>query len=117
MKTTIAALAAVLLLSAAPAFAHEGEAGPERSEKEHFAEMKAGMLKDVDAQIGALQKFRACAEAAADHPAMKKCHEDREAAMKEQHKAKKAERLRMIEEQQRHLDEEKAKLKQDDAKP
>lgn len=117
MKTTIAALAAVLLMSASAALANEGAPGHEKNEKEHFAEMKAAMLKDVDAQIGALQKFRACAEAAADHPAMKKCHEEREAAMKEMRKSKKAERLHMIEEQQRRLDEEKAKLKQEDAKP
>ncbi|MBI3564433.1 MAG: hypothetical protein HY079_04465 [Elusimicrobia bacterium] len=117
MKTAIAALAAVLLLSASAVLAHEGEAGREKSEKEHFAEMKAGMLKDVDAQIAALQKYRACAADAADHLGMKKCNEEKEAAMKGMWKAKKAERLQRIEEQQKRLDEEKAKLKQEDAKP
>lgn len=115
MRTTTAVLAAAVLL-AVPALAHDGE-GHEKNEKEHFAAMKAGMLKDLDAQIAALQKFRACADGAADHAAMKKCHEEKEASMKEMWKAKKAERLKQIDDQQQKLDQEKKKLQQDEPKP
>ena len=121
MKTKNIVVAAIGLLFVCVALrAQPGDAGAkpagEKSEQEHFQKMKEEMLKDLDARLAAIQKARDCIGAAADHAAMKKCHEEDQAAMKAMMKAKKQERVKRIEERQKELDQEKQKLQQDDDK-
>jgi N-methylhydantoinase B/oxoprolinase/acetone carboxylase alpha subunit len=117
MKIFIVYSVAAVLLTGSLAYA--GDASPKQGseEQEQFQRMKKEMLKDLDAQLSELQKFRECISAAADHAGAKKCHEEHEAAQKSFREAKKQERLQRIEEQQRQLDKEKRDLQQSDSNP
>lgn len=117
MKNLTVVLAAGLLLAGSAAYAHEGDPGHEKDEQGRFEAMKQEMLNDVDAQIGALQKFRDCLGAAADHAAAQKCHKERHDAEKALRQARRQERLKRIEHQQQELDKEKQRLQQEDGKP
>jgi hypothetical protein len=119
MTTRFAVALTGLLLAGSAAYSQQGDpdhAKKEQEHQEHLQAMKQEVLKDLDAQIAALQKFRSCVSSANDHAAMKACHEQREADMKSLREAKKKERLARIEEQQKKLEQEKQELQKPEGK-
>jgi hypothetical protein len=104
----VVALSGLLIIGSA-VFAQQGD-GDHAKKEEHMKAMKEETIKEVDAQIASLQKFRACVSSANDHAAMKACHEQREADMKSLREAKRKERLARIEEEQKRLEQEKQQL-------
>jgi hypothetical protein len=118
MTTRFAVALSGVLLAGSAAFAQQPPQGEpdhakrEQEHQEHLQAMKQEMLKDLDAQISTLQKFRSCVSSANDQAAMKACNEQRVADMKAIYEAKKKQRLAKIEEQQKKLEQEKQQLQQ-----
>jgi hypothetical protein len=110
MKTIHFVLMTALLLGVSAAFSRAEDAAPDKKEQDQFQMMKTDTLKDLDARIGTLQKVRECITAAADHAAIKKCHEMEQSEMKSFVEARKAERIKRIEQQQKELEQEKQRL-------
>lgn len=112
----VVALTGLLLLGSA-AYAQKGDENQEKKEQEHFQAMKQEMVKEFDAQIGALQKVRDCVGAATDHAGVKKCREEEQAARKAFFETKKQQRIKDIEQKQKELESEKQELQKKEPKP
>lgn len=89
----------------------------DQKKQENFLAMKQEALKQMDEKINILRQARECINAANDWAAMKKCHEDQEAAMKKMQQENRQLEIKRIEEQQQKLEEKKRQLQQEKESP
>jgi hypothetical protein len=78
-------------------------------EEGKFLEHKKMMLENMSAQIVLLQNTKSCIESAADHPAIKKCHEGAKVERSKLESQKIDQQLKLLEEKKQKLLEKKAK--------
>lgn len=103
---TLLGLGMILATSAAWSNEHAGEEG----KGQNLEHRKKEILTEIDQEISMFQAFRSCVSSANDHEAMKRCRDERETKQKEIRSQREARRREKIDEQIKHLQDEKEKL-------
>ena len=93
-----------------PVWANED--GGKEDQAAQFSKHKQEMAQGIDAQISNLQTTKSCLSSAQDGDGMKKCFEEQGKRQKEMHDQQEQKRKQQIDEQIKHLQDEKAKIDQ-----
>lgn len=108
MKLKLSSIFLALSLISTVAFA-EGENVDSGKREENFAARKAEIINDLNAEKASIEKSIACVSSAAKVEDMKKCHEERKAAMDKMHQDRLARH-------RQHMDERKERMKEREQK-